>query len=149
MLPSCLAWWIGTKNSAFPARMHVCSGDSSLVDYMMKDHDSDSSMLRITQRLRLDPPKLEDVSRRISTAGALGHCLLLTFPDPIHPGEDQDASVQSRPLRNLVSYLKQKRGSWCDIIALVMIKEMERATWCHVCFPTLFICTGFIKTCCS
>ncbi|GIY15015.1 RNA-binding protein spenito [Caerostris darwini] len=114
MAKCCPVAWHGglvLKNSAFPARMHVCSGDSSLVDYMMKDHDSDSSMLRITQRLRLDPPKLEDVSRRISTAGALGHCLLLTFPDPIQPGEDQDASVQTRPLRNLVSYLKQKEAA--------------------------------------
>ncbi|GFU36144.1 RNA-binding protein spenito [Nephila pilipes] len=108
-----LAWHGGLvlKNSAFPARMYVCSGDPSLVDYMMKDHSSEAPMLRITQRLRLDPPKLDDVSRRISSAGTHGHCLLLTFPGPIQPGDDQNTSVQQRPLRNLVSYLKQKEAA--------------------------------------
>ncbi|CAL1281452.1 unnamed protein product [Larinioides sclopetarius] len=108
-----VAWHGGLvlKNSAFPARMHVCSGDSSLVDYMMKDHSSEPPMLRITQRLRLDPPKLDDVSRRISSAGTHGYCLLLTFPGPIQPGEDQTTSVQQRPLRNLVLYLKQKEAA--------------------------------------
>lgn len=110
----CPVAWNGglvLKNSCFPARMHVCSGDPSLVDFMMKD-----SMLRITQRLRLDPPKLDDVSRRISSSGTHGHCLLLAFPGPIQPGEDQNASVQQRPLRNLMSYLKQKEAA--GVIAL-------------------------------
>ncbi|RWS26705.1 putative RNA-binding protein 15-like protein [Leptotrombidium deliense] len=114
LVKCCPLSWNGgliLKNSAFPARMLLCSGDSSLVDVLMKDTTSDASMLRITQRLRLDPTKLEDVSRRMSSAGPQGFCMLLTTASnatlQASVGEDGGA-VQTRPLRNLVTYLKQK-----------------------------------------
>lgn len=132
-----VAWHGGLvlKNSAFPARMHVCSGDPSLVDYMMKDLECEVPMLRITQRLRLDPPKLDDVSRRISAAGPHGHCLLLTFPGPIQPGEDQSAAVQQRPLRNLVSYLKQKEAAGVISLPCNTKKEGKDANGVMYAFP--------------
>ncbi|XP_035212168.1 RNA-binding protein spenito-like [Stegodyphus dumicola] len=132
-----VAWHGGLvlKNSAFPTRMHVCSGDPSLVDYMMKDLACEVPMLRITQRLRLDPPKLDDVSRRISSAGPHGHCLLLTFPGPIQPGEDQSASVQQRPLRNLVSYLKQKEAAGVISLPSNTKKEGKDASGVMYAFP--------------
>lgn len=134
----CPVAWHGAlvlKNSAFPTRMHVCSGDPSLVDYMMKDLVCEVPMLRITQRLRLDPPKLDDVSRRISTAGPHGHCLLLTFPGPIQPGEDQSASVQQRPLRNLVSYLKQKEAAGVISLPCNSKKDGKDANGVMYAFP--------------
>lgn len=132
-----VAWQGGLvlKNSAFPTRMHVCSGDPSLVDYMMKDLECDVPMLRITQRLRLDPPKLDDVSRRISTAGPHGHCLLLTFPGPMQSGEDQSAAVQQRPLRNLVSYLKQKEAAGVISLPCNSKKEGKDTTGVMYAFP--------------
>ncbi|XP_013785395.2 putative RNA-binding protein 15 [Limulus polyphemus] len=113
-----VAWHGGLvlKNSSFPSRMHVCSGDPSLVDSLMKVNSVDAPMLRITQRLRLDQPKLEDVSRRISNAGTHGHCMLLTMPGSIHASDDSTNAVQQRPLRNLVSYLKQKEAA--GVVAL-------------------------------
>ncbi|XP_067124678.1 RNA-binding protein spenito [Centruroides vittatus] len=108
-----VAWHGGLvlKNSAFTSRMHVCSGDPSLVEFLMKDSANEVPMLRITQRLRLDPPKLDDVSRRVSNSGTHGHCMLLTLPGSLQTLEDQSNSVQQRPLRNLVSYLKQKEAA--------------------------------------
>ncbi|KAG8191659.1 hypothetical protein JTE90_016449 [Oedothorax gibbosus] len=134
----CPVAWNGglvLKNSCFPARMHVCSGDPSLVDYMMKDQSSEVPMLRITQRLRLDPPKLDDVSRRISSAGTHGHCLLLAFPGPIQPGEDQNASVQQRPLRNLMSYLKQKEAAGVIALPCNLKKDGKDANGVMYAFP--------------
>ncbi|XP_022238259.1 putative RNA-binding protein 15 [Limulus polyphemus] len=113
-----VAWHGGLvlKNSAFPSRMHVCSGDPSLVDSLMKVSSVDVPVLRINQRLRLDQPKLEDVTRRISNAGNHGHCMLLAMPGSVSHTDDQSGAVQQRPLRNLVSYLKQKEAA--GVVAL-------------------------------
>lgn len=115
----CPSAWNGgliLKNSAFPAKMYLCSGDISLVDILMKDPSSEIPMLKITQRLRFDPLKLEDVSRRMSSAGASGHCMLFATAGSSNAqlqagiGEDGRA-VQTRPLKNLVTYLKQKEAA--------------------------------------
>lgn len=95
IVKSCPVAWQGTlvlKNTVFPARMLHCSGES--VDSLL----GDQSALRITQRLRLDPPKLADVERRL----AQGCAILVAMADPAQP---------TRPLRNLVSYLKQKEAA--------------------------------------
>ena len=115
----CPSAWNGgliLKNSAFPAKMYLCSGDISLVDILMKDPSSEIPMLKITQRLRFDPLKLEDVSRRMNSAGASGHCMLFATAGSSNAqlqagiGEDGRA-VQTRPLKNLVTYLKQKEAA--------------------------------------
>ena len=120
-----LAWTGGLilKNSAFAARMFLCSGDASLVDQLMKDSFSSSSsssseisLLKITQRLRLDPSKLEDVSRRMTSAGSSGFCMLFTSSgsstSQLQAGLGEDGrAVQTRPLKNLVTYLKQKEAA--------------------------------------
>lgn len=100
------------KNSAFAARMHVVSGDVTIVDTLMRDPTStEPPVLRITQRLRLDQPKLDDVGRRISTAGPHGHCILLAMPSTVQNYDEQMGIAQQRPLKNLVSYLKQKEAA--------------------------------------
>ncbi|KAL8567526.1 hypothetical protein ACOMHN_010117 [Nucella lapillus] len=100
------------KNSAFSARMHVVSGDVTIVDTLMRDPTStEPPVLRITQRLRLDQPKLEDVGQRITSAGRHGHCILLAMPSSMHNYDDQSGVAQQRPLKNLVSYLKQKEAA--------------------------------------
>jgi RNA-binding protein 15 len=147
LVKCCPSAWTGAlilKNSAFPTKMLLCSGDVSLVDLLMKTttaaasasdppqrHPSSSSpptssegsaavpLLRITQRLRLDPTKLDDVTRRISAAGSPGHCMLLATRAGAGAhisasskilGEDGNEVVQ-RPLKNLVHYLKQKQAA--------------------------------------
>lgn len=94
---SCSPAWQGglvLKNSAFPARMVLCSGES--VEPLVGGQAS----LRITQRLRLDPAKLADVERRL----AQGCAILVALAQ-------EQAGQPQRPLRNLVSYLKQKEAA--------------------------------------
>lgn len=111
------------KNTGFPSRMHLVGGDPAVAEVLLrsKDGKSDLSALRITQRLRLEPPRLEEVNKRMSTAGPGGHCILLALPapTPCPSSPDQsgsDTTMQLRPLRSLVSYLKQKEAA--GIVAL-------------------------------
>nr|MBE5726609.1 spenito [Cucujiformia] len=58
----CTTIWQGAlilKNSLFPAKFHLMDGDTDIIEGLMKDEDG-KHQLRITQRLRLDPPKLDD-----------------------------------------------------------------------------------------
>lgn len=107
--------WSGAlvlKNSAFAACMHLVSGDVSVVDSLMRDQTStELPMLRITQRLRLDQPKLDDVSRQVANSGPDGHAVLLAVPGSEQSVEDSNKDYQQRPLRNLVTYLKQKEAA--------------------------------------
>ncbi|CAB3366188.1 Hypothetical predicted protein [Cloeon dipterum] len=96
------------KNSLFPAKFHLTDGETDIVDILIKEQ-SGRNQLRITQRLRLDPPKLEDVSKRMATAGA--HAVFLGLPASTSSITPEDANVQSRPMRNLVAYLKQKEAA--------------------------------------
>lgn len=138
LIKCCPPTWSGgliLKSSGFATRMYFCSGEIQLVD-LMKD-SSEHAMLRITQRLRLEQSKLEDVSRRISSSGSSGHCILiasqasnlqLNFSNCGNGnggggGNSGDESVnaanlQQRPIRNLVTYLKSK-----DAAGVVLASE--------------------------
>ncbi|CAH8544260.1 unnamed protein product [Dicrocoelium dendriticum] len=126
------------KSSSFPCKIHILQGDRSLVDqfasYRSEKHstpkmpnlderkvtETDGFInLRITQRMRLDPVKLEDVSQRIHSAGNSGFCVLLAVPSPITShsrssiyADSSDITKQpQRPLRNLISYLRTKESA--------------------------------------
>ncbi|XP_054834626.1 putative RNA-binding protein 15B [Eublepharis macularius] len=116
-----LAWngLLVLKNSCFPTSMHILEGDLGVINGLLKDHLSGGKLtqLKIAQRLRLDQPKLDEVTRRIKQGSPNGYAVLLatqaaqggagtegTFP-VVEPG------LQRRLLRNLVSYLKQKQAA--------------------------------------
>lgn len=116
-----LAWngLLVLKNSCFPTSMHILEGDLGVINGLLKDHLSGGKLtqLKIAQRLRLDQPKLDEVTRRIKQGSPNGYAVLLatqaaqggagiegTFPG-VEPG------LQRRLLRNLVSYLKQKQAA--------------------------------------
>ena len=108
------------KNTGFPTRMHLVGGDPSVAEYLLRAKD-DQSALRITQRLRLEQPRLDEVNKRISLAGPSGYCTLLALPGPTSlsqnsPDHSSDGNTQLRPLRSLVTYLKQKEAA--GIVAL-------------------------------
>jgi RNA-binding protein 15 len=115
--------WEGSlilKSSLFPAKFHLTDGETDIVESLMRDENG-SKNLRITQRLRLDQPKLEDVQKRINTSTA--HAIFLGLAGPTNVAiPSGDDSVQTRPLRNLVSYLKQKEAA--GVISLLN-KETE------------------------
>ena len=105
------------KSSLFPAKFHLTDGEVEIVEGLMKDENGTRN-LRITQRLRLDQPKLEDVQKRIN--GSTSHAIFLGLSGPTVNSDD--ANIQTRPLRNLVSYLKQKEAA--GVISLLN-KETE------------------------
>jgi RNA-binding protein 15 len=115
--------WEGSlilKSSLFPAKFHLTDGVAEITESLMRDENGTNN-LRITQRLRLDQPKLEDVQKRISTSTS--HAIFLGLPGPSNVTiATGDEGVQTRPLRNLVSYLKQKEAA--GVISLLN-KETE------------------------
>ena len=101
------------KNSNFPANMHLLEGDHSVASDLLLDGQTGRqvSELKITQRLRLDQPKLDEVSRRIKVAGPGGYAILLAVPGAVEETSSDGTASTQRPLRNLVSYLKQKQAA--------------------------------------
>ena len=96
------------KNSLFPTKLLLTEGDHGVVEQLMAD-EQDKPYLKITQRLRLDQAKLDDVSKRISSSTSHAIFLALATASAAVPvPQEAGGEVQSRPLRNLVSYLKQK-----------------------------------------
>lgn len=72
----------------------------------------------MSQRLRLDPPRLDEVARRVRAGRPHAFAILLalqgTLPPrrpPRHPAPDKEEAAptaQVRPLRHLVAYLRGK-----------------------------------------
>lgn len=140
----CTTLWTGAlilKSSLFPAKFHLTDGDTEIVEGLMKDEDG-KHHLRITQRLRLDQPKLEDVQKRISSSSS--HAIFLGLAGSTTNVQTDDAGVQTRPLRNLVSYLKQKEAA--GVISLLN-KETE-ATGVLYAFPPCEFSSELIKRSC-
>ena len=90
-------------------------GETDVCHQLMMD-EKDLPYLKITQRLRLDPTKLDDVSKRISDSSSHAIFLALSASSGAVP-VPTEGEVQSRPLRNLVSYLKQKEAA--GVISLI------------------------------
>ncbi len=129
------------KSSLFPAKFHLTDGDPDIIEGLMKDEDG-KHHLRITQRLRLDQPKLEDVQKRIQTSSS--HAIFVGLPGSTSGVTTDDANVQTRPLRNLVSYLRQKEAA--GVISLLN-KETE-ATGVLYSFPPCEFSTELLKRTC-
>ncbi|OWR40760.1 RNA recognition motif protein [Danaus plexippus plexippus] len=129
------------KNSLFPTKFHLTDGDSDIIDSLMKDEEG-KNQLRITQRLRLDQPKLDDVQKRIATSSS--HAIFLGVAGSTASITNEDASIQTRPMRNLVSYLKQKEAA--GVISLLN-KETE-ATGVLYSFPPCDFSTELLKRTC-
>lgn len=137
--------WEGSlilKSSLFPAKFHLTDGDIDIVESLMKDENGTRN-LRITQRLRLDQPKLEDVQKRISSSSS--HAIFLGMAGSTSSIATDDPNVQTRPLRNLVSYLKQKEAA--GVISLLN-KETE-ATGVLYVFPPCDFSTELLKRTCQ
>lgn len=140
----CTTLWSGAlilKSSLFPAKFHLTDGDAEIVEGLMKD-EGGTHHLRITQRLRLDPPKLEDVQKRIQTSSS--HAIFLGMTHSTSSVQTDDPSVQTRPLRNLVSYLKQKEAA--GVISLLN-KDTE-ATGVLYAFPPCEFSSELLKRTC-
>ncbi|KAL7643043.1 UNVERIFIED_CONTAM: hypothetical protein RMT77_006332 [Armadillidium vulgare] len=102
--------WQGSmilKNSTFATKFHVIEGDPEIAELLQDEKGQ--PLLKITQRLRLDQPRLDDVSRRINAPS--NATILLSLATTTAPPVPEEQGIQSRPLRNLVAYLKQKEAA--------------------------------------
>lgn len=129
------------KNSNFPAIMHILDGDLSVANSLLVDGSSGGKVtqLRITQRLRLDQPKMDEVSRRIKVAGPGGYAILLAVPGSSDDSSSSDpAASTQRPLRNLVSYLKQKQAAGVISLPVGGTRDKDNAGVLHAFPPCEF-----------
>nr|XP_033774291.1 RNA-binding protein 15 [Geotrypetes seraphini] len=133
----CLAWqgMLLLKNSNFPSSMHLLQGDLNVASSLLAEGSTGGKVaqLKITQRLRLDQPKLDEVTRRIKVAGPSGYAILLALPGTSASAGEQVTSTQ-RPLRNLVSYLKQKQAAGVISLPVGGNKDKENTGVLHA-FP--------------
>ncbi|XP_006628504.1 RNA-binding protein 15 [Lepisosteus oculatus] len=136
----CLAWqgMLLLKNSNFPSNMHLLEGDLNVATSLLIDGSTGGKVaqLKITQRLRLDQPKLDEVTRRIKVAGPSGYSVLLAVPGNSEGGSSssEPASSTQRPLRNLVSYLKQKQAAGVISLPVGGSRDKDNAGVLHA-FP--------------
>ncbi|NXW51071.1 RBM15 protein, partial [Nyctiprogne leucopyga] len=146
----CLAWqgMLLLKNSNFPSNMHLLQGDLGVASSLLVEGATGGKVaqLKITQRLRLDQPKLDEVNRRIKVAGPNGYAILLAVPgasDNRSAAGAADAATTTttttttstqRPLRNLVSYLKQKQAAGVISLPVGGNKDKENSGVLHA-FP--------------
>lgn len=111
------------KNSLFPTKLHLMEGDR-LIAEALKD-ENDKPNLKITQRLRLDQAKLDDVTRRMTTSRS--HAVFLGLTTNAQMFND-NPDVQSRPLKNLISYLKQKEAA--GVISMTGSEAQQGVLYC-------------------
>ncbi|XP_009995654.1 PREDICTED: putative RNA-binding protein 15, partial [Chaetura pelagica] len=129
----------------FPSNMHLLQGDLGVASSLLVEGATGGKVaqLKITQRLRLDQPKLDEVNRRIKVAGPNGYAILLAVPgasdnraaaaEPATTTSTTTTSTQ-RPLRNLVSYLKQKQAAGVISLPVGGNKDKENSGVLHA-FP--------------
>jgi RNA-binding protein 15 len=106
---SSVAWngLLTLKNSAFHVQMHLVCGNPNLVHTLMCDSTNGKlTCLKLTQRLRLEHSKLEEVQRRIQLAKD-EWSILVGVPGSGN-AEGLTAGMQERSLKNLVTYFRQK-----------------------------------------
>ncbi len=96
------------KSSLFPAKFHITDGDGNIINVLMKSDES-KHLLKISQRLRLDPTKLDDVTKRIQSAPGYG--VFVGLPGPSSSIFFDESTAQCRHLKNLIVYLKQKEAA--------------------------------------
>ncbi|NXU50443.1 RBM15 protein, partial [Turnix velox] len=137
----CLAWqgMLLLKNSNFPSNMHLLQGDLGVASSLLVEGATGGKVgqLKITQRLRLDQPKLDEVNRRIKVAGPKGYAILLAVPgvsENHSPASEPTTTSTQRPLRNLVSYLKQKQAAGVISLPVGGNKDKENSGVLHA-FP--------------
>ncbi|KAI0215302.1 hypothetical protein LSAT2_032683 [Lamellibrachia satsuma] len=125
---------LALKNDSSSVQMHFVAGSKSLVTKSLAQFgtDSESTPLRIAQRMRLEPAQLEGVSRRMQNAEEFS--MLLAVPC----GHDHvDIIVQSKTLEiGFISYLQQKQAA--GIVNVALPESSQPAFVVHIFPPCEF-----------
>ncbi|GJQ73489.1 hypothetical protein Trydic_g13846 [Trypoxylus dichotomus] len=99
---------LALKNDQAAVQMYFVSGNDAVAKYSLpKNSDGSTPPLRIFQRMRLEPPQVEGVARKMQMENE--HCMLLALPC----GHDHmDVLKQSTNLNNgFITYLQQKQAA--------------------------------------
>jgi len=114
------------KSSFFQCKFHGVEGNGSTVAETLRNAETGQRHLKITQRLRLDQSKLDEVQERMSDSSS--HAIYLCVTSSAPATTEGTPGAQQRPLRNLVSYLKQKEAAG-------VISMETSSTSLVLCFP--------------
>lgn len=144
--------WHGSlvlKNSCFPTNMHMLEGGASFLHSLMRDNQAGGSkitQLKIAQRLRLDQPKLDEVTRRIKLGSPDGYAVLLAVQGPVdREAPPPEPGLQQRLLRNLVTYLRNKQAAGVIGLPLGGPKEREMGGMLYA-FPPCDFSQQYLQT---
>ncbi|XP_036387624.1 putative RNA-binding protein 15B [Megalops cyprinoides] len=117
------------KNSCFPTNVHMLEGGPVFLHSLMRDNQAQGgkiAQLKIAQRLRLDQPKLDEVTRRVKLGGPDGYAVLLAVQGTVdRAAPPPEPGLQRRLLRNLVTYLRNKQAAGVIGLPLGGPKEGE------------------------
>ncbi|KAL6464870.1 hypothetical protein MHYP_G00271870 [Metynnis hypsauchen] len=137
------------KNSSFPTNMHILEGGASFFLSLMKDNQTGSAkitQLKIAQRLRLDQPKLDEVTRRIKLGSPDGYTVLLAVQGPMEQDSPPpEPGLQKRLLRNLVTYLRNKQAAGVISLPLGGPKDREMGGMLYA-FPPCEFSQQYLQT---
>lgn len=103
--------WTGAlvlKKSAYPIRLYKLAGDDDLIDAYLRNERGESVQLTVTQRLKLDQPKQDDVQKWLSSPSDQHAFLLAAANTNALAAQGNLADLQPRPLKLLVKYFKEK-----------------------------------------
>ncbi|CAG0898062.1 unnamed protein product [Cyprideis torosa] len=109
MYPMVWRGCLGLKNQNASVAMHFVSGDPDIARSALPTDDrlNEIPVLRIAQRMRLEPNQLDGVARKMQTSNE--YCMILALPC----GRDQDDVLnQSTQLRTgFITYLQLKQAA--------------------------------------
>jgi len=147
VLDSCWRGYLILKNSSFSTHMTLLDGSRDVCRNLLIEDGSSpnepATALKITQRLRCETGKLEEVRRRMQSATRDGFCLLLaTHGDPMSSAKPFPDQTSSRTFKNLVTYLKSKQSA--GVIGLP-IGAKENTGVLHAFPPCEFFATDLKK----
>ncbi|KAL1251018.1 hypothetical protein QQF64_018814 [Cirrhinus molitorella] len=129
--------------------MHMLEGGVNFLHALMRDNQAGGSkitQLKIAQRLRLDQPKLDEVTRRIKLGSPDGYAVLLAVQGPMdRDAPPPEAGLQQRLLRNLVTYLRNKQAAGVIGLPLGGPKEREMGGMLYA-FPPCDFSQQYLQT---
>ncbi|KAL7063148.1 hypothetical protein AAHC03_01519 [Spirometra sp. Aus1] len=89
--------------------------------HVSEEFDGSQNFLRISQRMKMDPSKLDDVNQRMKIVGDQGYCVLLAMPLEDEGSYPESGHMRSaRPLRDLINYLSTK-----DAAGVVLLNPLS------------------------
>jgi len=103
--------WKGSivlKTNAFSVKLYLVGGDPAVAEKLLVN-SSIGSIIRVTQRLKLEKQKLDQLNQKLASAGVSGHCILVAMTSTQTSELPED--IQHRPLKHLLQYFIQKQAA--------------------------------------